>query len=283
MSAIGIIGGSGLYELDGLEKVEEKIIETPFGAPSDFIVGGELEGRKVWFLPRHGKGHSILPQEIPHRANIWALKSLGVQWVIGVGAVGSLKEELPPMHIVLPDQYYDRTTHRTEHTFFGRGIVAHLPFGYPTNDLLRNTLEKSCNSLDLPCQNGGTYVNMDGPAFSTRAESEVNRHHGFDLIGMTNIAEAKLCREAEIAYASLSIVTDYDCWKNQEVDIQEIIAYLRKNTKNAKKVLAQTIKTLPITEEQKEFSLLNTSIMTAKELWSEEVKKDLAPILKRFL
>lgn len=283
MSGIGIIGGSGLYELDGVSKIEERVVETPFGSPSDVLIGGELHGKQVWFLPRHGKGHKLLPTEIPHRANLWALKSLGVRWVIGVGAVGSLKEELPPMHIVLPDQYYDRTTRRKEHTFFGKGIVAHLPFGYPTNPLLRETLAASCAQLSLPCQNGGTYVNMDGPAFSTRAESEVNRHHGFDLIGMTNLAEAKLAREAEMAYSSLCLVTDYDCWKDQEVDVQEILGYLKTNTENAKAVLAETIKNLPIEQDQPEFSFLEMSIMTAPDLWTEEVKVSLEPLLRRFL
>lgn len=283
MSIIGIIGGSGLYDIEGLENVEERQIDTPFGATSDSLIGGQLAGKQVWFIPRHGKGHRILPTEIPHRANLWALKSLGVKWVIGVGAVGSLKEELPPMHIVLPDQYYDRTTQRTEHTFFGNGIVAHLPFGYPTNPLLRNTLAASCAKFDLPCQNGGTYVNMDGPAFSTRAESETNRSHGFDLIGMTNLAEAKLAREAEMAYASLCMVTDYDCWKDQEVDVQEIIGYLTRNSNNAKKVLVDTITNLPVDEDQPEFGMLDFSIITPKDLWPEEVKTHLSPILARLL
>ena len=283
MSAIGIIGGSGLYELEGLKNIEEREIETPFGATSDVITGGVIDGKQVWFIPRHGKGHSILPTEIPHRANLWALKSLGVKWVIGVGAVGSLKEELPPMHIVLPDQYYDRTTQRSEHTFYGDGIVAHLPFGYPTNDYLRKTLEASCKELSLPCQNGGTYVNMDGPAFSTRSESEVNRSHGFDLIGMTNLAEAKLARESEMAYASLCLVTDYDCWKDQEVDIQEILGYLKKNTENAKAVLTGAIKSLSLEESQPEFSLLDFSILTPKDMWPAETIENLKPILERFL
>lgn len=283
MSVIGIIGGSGLYALEGLKNKEEKQIETPFGMPSDTLIGGELQGKKVWFLPRHGKGHTILPTEIPHRANLWALKSLGVQWVIGVGAVGSLKEELPPMHIVLPDQYYDRTTRREEHTFFGNGIVAHVPLGYPTSPVLRETVEAACQKLSLPCQNGGTYVHMDGPGFSTRAESEVNRHHGFDLIGMTNGAEAKLAREAEMAYCSLCMVTDYDCWKDQEVDITEILAYLKTNTENARKILAEVISTLPVDEVQPEFSILDMSILTAPDLWTDEVKERLQPLLKRFL
>lgn len=283
MSAIGIIGGSGLYDIEGLEQIEEVVVETPFGTPSAVFKKGILGGEEIYFLPRHGRGHTISPTEIPHRANFWALKSLGVQWVIGVGAVGSLKEEYPPTHIVLPDQYYDRTTRRTEHTFFGDGIVAHVPFGFPTNASLRAVLQAACEELSLPCTNGGTYVNMDGPAFSTRAESETNRHHGFDLIGMTNLAEAKLAREAEMAYASLCMVTDYDCWKEQDVDITEILQYLGTNTGNAKRVLAEAIKRLDTSAEQDEFTVLSTSILTQKEHWSEAVKKRLEPLLERFL
>ncbi len=283
MSAIGIIGGSGLYSIEGLENVSERNITTPYGSTSDTIIKGELHGNTVYFIPRHGKGHRHLPSEVPHRANMWALKSLGVKWVIGVGAVGSLKEELPPMHIVLPDQYYDRTVTRTEHTFFGNGIVAHVPFGYPTNETLRSTIAAACGKLNLPCQNGGTYVNMEGPAFSTRAESETNRHHGFDLIGMTNLAEAKLAREAEMAYASLCMVTDYDCWKDQEVDVQEILMYLSKNSNNAKAILSEVIATLPINNTQPEFEVLDCSIITPRELWPAETVQKLEPVLQRFI
>jgi len=283
MSAIGIIGGSGLYALEGIENVTEHDINTPFGKPSATIIGGELSGKQVYFIPRHGKGHTILPSEIPHRANFWALKSLGVQWVVGVGAVGSLKEELPPMHIVLPDQYFDRTVTRTEHTFFGNGIVAHVPFGYPTNPLLRETLEMATKSLDLSCQNGGTYVNMEGPAFSTKSESEMYRSQRFDIIGMTNLAEAKLAREAEMAYASLSMVTDYDCWKDHDVDITEIIEYLGKNTANAKRILAKAIAELPVDQEQPEFTILNTSILTQPADCNPETVVKLQPILARML
>ena len=283
MAGIGIIGGSGLYELEGLEEINEYNIETPFGKTSDTIIGGELGGKKVYFIPRHGKGHTLLPSEIPHRANLWALKSLGVQWVIGVGAVGSLKEELPPMHIVMPDQYYDRTVTRTEHTFFGDGIVAHVPFGYPTNALLRETLEDSTKELGIPCQNGGTYVNMEGPAFSTRAESESYRAQGFDIIGMTNLAEAKLAREAEMAYASLCMVTDYDCWKDHDVDVQEILSYLSKNSENAKAILTKAIGALDTEQAQPEFTILDTSILTSPQNCKPETVVKLKPILGRFL
>lgn len=283
MSAIGIIGGSGLYELDGIEGLEERDILTPFGKPSDVIMGGTLHGQQVWFLPRHGKQHHLLPTEIPHRANLWALKFLGARWIISVGAVGSLKEELPPRHIVLPDQYYDRTTQRREHTFFGNGIVAHLPFGYPTNDTLRSTLSRACQELGLLYQQGGTYVSMDGPAFSTRSESEVNRQHGFDVIGMTHIAEAKLAREAEMAFASLCLVTDYDCWREHEVDVQELLSHLKENTLHAKQIIAYALQHLPTEQEEPEFSYLDSSILTPKKAWREEAKKNLAPLLERFL
>ncbi len=283
MSAIGIIGGSGLYSLEGIENIKEYDIETPFGKPSAVIMGGQLSGKQVYFIPRHGKGHTILPSEIPHRANFWALKSLGVSWVIGVGAVGSLKEELAPMHIVLPDQYFDRTVTRTEHTFFGDGIVAHVPFGYPTNELLRTTLEKATRELSLPCQNGGTYVNMEGPAFSTKSESEMYRSQNFDIIGMTNLAEAKLAREAEMAYASLSMVTDYDCWKDHDVDITEILEYLGKNTANAKLILAKAIAALDVNSEQAEFTVLNTSILTQPQECKAETVMKLRPLLARML
>ena len=283
MSAIAVIGGSGLYDLEGLSNIERLDIETPFDKPSDTIIGGDLNGQKVWFLPRHGKGHRLLPSEIPHRANFWALSSLGVQWVIGVGAVGSLKEELPPLHVVLPDQFYDRTTHRSEHTLFGQGIVAHLPFGHPTNNYLRSCLADACSELGLPCQSHGTYVNMDGPAFSTKAESEVNRSHGFDLIGMTHVAEAKLARESEMAYASLCLVTDYDCWKDQDVNVQEIIKYLKTNVANAKRIIDLVTKTLKTEQSQPEFTMLDTSILTPVQDWPANTQANLEPILKRFL
>ena len=206
---IGVIGGSGLYEMEGFEQSEEREVDTPFGAPSDALVGGTLAGRPLWFLPRHGRGHRILPHEINHRANIWALRSLGVRWVICVTAVGSLKDEYAPRSIVIPDQYFDRTSRRENHTFFGQGIAAHVSFGEPLSSPLRHVLlEATREERGLEVHFGGTYVNMDGPAFSTRAESEVNRRLGFDVIGMTNLPEAKLAREAEMALATLCMVTD---------------------------------------------------------------------------
>src|ERR1041385_1915906 len=214
--AIGVIGGSGLYQMEGVTDPAEHEIETPFGSPSDTITGGTLSGRRVYFLPRHGRGHRILPHELNHRANIYALRSLNVRWIICVTAVGSLQEKYAPRDVLLPSQFYDRTSRRGEHTFFGNGIAAHITFADPICSLLRHLLADAARSLGVRIHNGGTYVNMDGPAFSTRAESDLNRRHGFDVIGMTNLPEAKLAREAEIALATMAMITDYDCWQEEE-------------------------------------------------------------------
>lgn len=283
--AIGIIGGSGLYQIEGMTETQELTVETPFGSPSDVIVGGMLAGRQVYFLPRHGKGHRILPQEINHRANIYALKSLGVAWIICVTAVGSLKEEYPPRHIVLPDQYFDRTTHREGHTFFGNGIVAHVGFSDPTSNELRGLLTKALSEMDLPHTNGGTYVNMDGPAFSTRAESNVHRQLGFDVVGMTNLPEAKLARETEIALATLAMVTDYDCWKVDEepVSLPTVIGHLVANADKAKEILRRVIPTLPTVANWPEHTALESAIVTQRSFWPEETSRKLEAILYRFL
>src|SRR6058998_3631300 len=214
--AIGIIGGSGLYQIEGFSNLAEHQIETPFGAPSDSILGGTMFGRSVYFLPRHGLGHRILPHELNHRANIYALRSLNVRWIISVAAVGSLQEKYAPRDVVLPSQFYDRTSQRSAHTFFGEGIAAHVAFAEPISANLRNLVAESARSLGVTVHNGGIYVNMDGPAFSTRAESEFNHRTGFDVIAMTNLPEAKLAREAEIALATMAMITDYDCWKIEE-------------------------------------------------------------------
>src|SRR5438874_13572907 len=214
--AIGIIGGSGLYQMEQLRDATEQKVETPFGSPSDALIGGNISGRQVYFLPRHGRVHRILPHELNHRANIYALRSLNVRWIIAVTAVGSLQEKYKPRDILLPSQFYDRTSLRSEHTFFGEGIAAHVSFAEPISTKLRNLIADSARSLGITIHNGGTYVNMDGPAFSTRAESEFNRRNGFDVLGMTNLPEAKLAREAEIALATMAMITDYDCWKVEE-------------------------------------------------------------------
>src|SRR5256885_16291424 len=229
--AIGIIGGSGLYEVEQLRDATELKIETPFGPPSDTWIGGKISGRQVYFLPRHGRGHRILPHEINHRANIYALRSLNVRWIVSVAAVGSLKEKYAPRDVLLPSQFYDRTSHPAAHTFFGDGIAAHIAFAEPISTKLRNLLAESAKSLGVTAHNGGTYVNMDGPAFSTRAESELNRRNSFDVIGMTNLPEAKLAREAEIALAVMAMINDYDCWKIEEeaVSAQTVLGHLVAN------------------------------------------------------
>lgn len=282
--AIGVIGGSGLYEMEGFAQSEERRVETPFGEPSDSLIGGTLNGRRVWFLPRHGRGHRILPHEINHRANIWALRSLGVRWVICVTAVGSLKEQYVPRSILIPDQYFDRTSRRAEHTFFGGGIAAHISFGEPASAPMRRILLESCleeNTLEVHF--GGTYVNMDGPAFSTRAESEANRQLGFDVIGMTNLPEAKLAREAEIALGTLCMVTDYDCWKDEEVSVEAVISHLQANAAAAQRIVARAVNNVPTTPQWPEHRALDHAILTARELWPPERVEALRPILTRFV
>ena len=283
--SIGIIGGSGLYQLEGFRNPEEFALETPFGSPSDMIVGGEVAGRNVYFLPRHARGHRILPQELNHRANIYALRSLGVRWIICVTAVGSLQEKYAPRDVVLPSQFYDRTSSRAAHTFFGDGIVAHIGFAEPICTPLRDLLADVAGSLGVRVHNGGTYVNMDGPAFSTRAESELNRRHGFDVIGMTNLPEAKLAREAEIALATVAMITDYDCWKVEEepVSAQTIIAHLLANAETAKRVLAAAIPRIPTEPNWPEHHALDSALITDRSLWPTATQEKLRAILGRFL
>ena len=283
-AAIGIIGGSGLYEMDGFEKTEECRIETPFGAPSDVLIGGIMHGRKVWFLPRHGRGHRLLPTEINHRANIWALREKNVRWLICVTAVGSLKEEYQPRHVVLPDQYYDRTSRREHHTFFGQGIVGHISFADPVSAGLRGLLRDATVAENLPVHDGGTYVNMDGPAFSTRAESETNRRLGFDVIGMTNLPEAKLAREAEIALATLAMITDYDCWKIEEhaVTADAVMSHLHANVAAAKAIIQRVVAEIPLRPEWPEHRSLDGAIMTPRSMWPVETVARLGKILERF-
>jgi 5'-methylthioadenosine phosphorylase len=284
-TAIGIIGGSGLYELEGFEKSDERAVSTPFGDPSDVLVGGRLAGRQVWFLPRHGRGHRIMPSEINHRANLWALRSLNVRWLICVTAVGSLREEYRPRDVVLPDQYFDRTSRREHHTFFGDGIVAHIGFAEPVSGGLRAILRDCAAAAGIVCHDGGTYVNMDGPAFSTRAESNANRQLGFDVIGMTNLPEAKLAREAEIALATLAMITDYDCWKVEEepVSAGAVMAHLQANVATAKRLLAAAIPRIPETPDWPEHRALEGAIMTQQALWPTETMAKLRPLLERWL
>lgn len=285
MNSIGIIGGSGLYEMSGFEQTEERWIDTPFGKPSDALIGGQIAGRQVWFLPRHARGHKILPHEINHRANIWAMRSLGVRWLLCVTAVGSLKEAYAPRHILLPDQYFDRTSQRKNHTFFGNGIAAHVGFGDPVSSELRAILKQSSTEQGCVTHDGGTYVNMDGPAFSTRAESNANRQLGFDVVGMTNLPEAKLAREAEIALATMCMVTDYDCWHEEEEDVtvETVIANLKANASNAQQIIARAIANIPTEPTYPEHNSLASAIMTPKELWPEEITQNLRPLLEKYL
>src|SRR5881296_1916821 len=283
--AIGIIGGSGLYQMEQLRNATEQTIETPFGLPSDTLVGGKISGRQIYFLPRHGRGHRILPHEINHQANIYALRALNVRWIISVAAVGSLQEKYAPRDVVLPSQFYDRTSQRAAHTFFGEGIAAHIAFAEPISTKLRNLLAESAKSLGVTVHNGGTYVNMDGPAFSTRAESEFNRRNGFDVIGMTNLPEAKLAREAEIAFAVMAMITDYDCWKVEEeaVSAQTVLSHVMANAQTARKVIVDVIPQIPTEPNWPEHFALDTALITDRKLWPEATVEKLKPILERFL
>jgi 5'-methylthioadenosine phosphorylase len=282
--AIGIIGGSGLYQMEGVENPAEQRVETPFGDPSDVVVGGRMHGRQIYFLPRHGRGHRLLPHELNHRANIYALRSLNVRWIICITAVGSLQEQYAPRDVLLPSQFFDRTSQRADHTFFGAGIAAHIGFADPISAGLRNILAEAARAVGVRVHNGGTYVNMDGPAFSTRAESELNRRNGFDVIGMTNLPEAKLAREAEIALATVAMITDYDCWKVEEepVSAQTVFEHLIANAGMAKKILTEAILRIPAEPNWPEHRALDTALVTDRKLWPPATREKLAAILGRF-
>ncbi|MEO5915650.1 MAG: S-methyl-5'-thioadenosine phosphorylase [Luteolibacter sp.] len=282
--AIGVVGGSGLYEMEGFEDISELAIRTPFGDPSDKVVTGRIGGRRVCFLPRHGVGHRILPHEINHRANIWALRSLGVRWLISVTAVGSLREELAPRDIVVPDQLIDRTGTAAKHTFFGNGIAAHVGFADPYCGELRGLLLAAARSLAPKVHDGGAYLCMNGPAFSTRAEANFHRMIGADIIGMTNGPEARLCREAEIAASALALVTDYDCWKEDEiaVEVDAVIENLHANSAMAKQIIRSVVGLIPETPNSPAHRALDTAIFTARSQWPEQTATNLAPILGRF-
>src|SRR3989440_2897411 len=284
-AAIGVIGGSGLYQMEGVEEPAEHRVETPFGDPSDAIIGGRMHGRQVYFLPSHGRGHRLLPHELNHRANIYALRSLNVRWIICVTAVGSLRERYAPRDILLPSQFYDRTSQRTAHTFFGEGIAAHVGFAEPISANLRKLLAESARSLGYTVHNGGTYVNMDGRAFSTRVESEFNHRNGFDVIAMTNLPEAKLAREAEIALATMAMITDYDSWKIEEepVSAEIVLSHLLANAETARRVIADVIPRIPNEPNWPEHSALNTALVTDRKLWPQVTIEKLKPILSRFV
>ena len=282
---IGIIGGSGLYHIEGFTNQKWVQVKTPFGAPSDDLLTGTLAGRDVVFLPRHARGHKILPSELNHRANIWAMKKLGVAWIISISAVGSLQAIYQPCDIVVPDQFLDRTKRGFEHTFFGRGIVGHIAFADPVCEELRQIILKTAGGLSVNVHDGGTYVNMEGPAFSTRAESTTNHKLGYDVIGMTNLGEAKCAREAEIAYATMAMITDYDCWKVEEahVTVEMVIANLTKNATTAKAIVAKAIPQIPAEPDWPCHSALKNAIMTDRKVWPKKTIAELKPILAKYL
>lgn len=281
---IGIIGGSGLYSMPGLSKVKEVRIRTPFGQPSDAYVLGTLEGRKVAFLARHGRGHRILPSELNFRANIHGFKQLGVERILAVSAVGSLKEEHKPTEFVIPDQFFDRTRHRVD-TFFGNGIVAHVSFADPVCGELAGIMQAACKSAGVVGKRGGTYVCMEGPQFSTKAESNVYRSWGMDVIGMTNLQEAKLAREAELCYVTVAMVTDYDCWHphHDSVTVDQIVAVLIKNAENACNVVRHAVAAMPSARGCKCGSALAHAILTDRKKVPAATRQKLKLIIGKYM
>jgi len=281
---VGIIGGSGLYSMPGLTGLREVAIETPFGAPSDPYMVGELDGRPVAFLARHGKGHRILPSELNFRANIWGMKKLGVEYILSVSAVGSLKEEHKPTDFVIPDQFIDRTFARGAATFFGDGVVAHVGFGDPVCSVVAKAFETGCREVGVVGKLGGTYVCMEGPQFSTRAESNLYRSWGADVIGMTNLQEAKLAREAEMSYATLAMVTDYDCWRegHDDVTVEQVVAVIHQNSANAGKVVRAAVAALP-GGPSPYANVLKFAIMTDKTVIPETAKERLDLLIGKYL
>jgi 5'-methylthioadenosine phosphorylase len=283
-ATIGIIGGSGLYSMNGLTGIREVRVKTPFGDPSDAIVLGMLEGKRVAFLARHGRGHRILPGEINYRANVYAMKLLGVERIISVSAVGSLQEDLRPGEFLVPDQFFDRTKNRVS-TFFGDGLVAHVAFAHPTCGQVSAVLSDSCVHEAVKVHRRGTYVCMEGPQFSTLAEAHVHRQLRFEVIGMTNVTEAKLAREAEICYATIAMITDYDCWhpEHESVTAAQIIATLNQNAENAQKVLRAAVRALPAARSCKCGSALQHALVTDMKLVPTATKKRLAAIIGKYI
>lgn len=284
---IGIIGGSGLYEMAGIDQNRVEKLDTPFGEPSDDYHLGSIGGRKIAFLSRHGQGHRHIPGEINHRANIWGFKKLGVEWIIAVSAVGSLKEELRPLDIVLPDQFFDRTKQSRKNTFFGQGVVAHIAFAEPMSKVLREIVYQAAVEAGAQAHLGGTYLNMEGPAFSTRAESNVYRQWGMDIIGMTNLSEAKLAREAEIAYQTIAMVTDYDCWRNQEgfddVSVEAVVENQLKNVTLAQDIIRIVVPRIPVQPDPVASSALKNAIMTDLKMFDPEDCKRLSLIIGKYI
>jgi len=281
---IGIIGGSGLYQIEGFDGVRELEISTPFGAPSDKLVLGTLEGKRVAFLPRHARGHKLLPSELNFQANIFAMKTLGVQWILSVSAVGSLKEQYAPMHMVVPDQFVDRTRKRKP-TFFGRGMVAHVAFANPFCKHLMRIFGDSCAEAGITHHRGGKYICIEGPQFSTRAESELYRSWGMDIVGMTNLEEARLAREAEICYATLAMITDYDCWHpdHESVTAEVVIANLTQNAENAKKVLRAALRRLPVARDCECATALAHALVTRWDDVPPNIRTELLPLVGKYV
>ena len=281
---IGIIGGSGLYAMPGLSGLREETITTPFGAPSDAFMVGELDGRKVAFLARHGRGHRISPSELNFRANIYGMKMLGVEYILSVSAVGSLKEEHKPTDFVIPDQFIDRTFAR-QNSFFTDGIVAHVGFGDPVCAVVAKAFEQGCKEVGVTGKMGGTYVCMEGPQFSTRAESNLYRSWGADVIGMTNLQEAKLAREAEMSYATMAMVTDYDCWRagHDDVTVEQVVAVIHQNSENAAKVVRAAVAALPTGVESPYAECMKYAIMTDKTMIPESTKERLRLLIGKYL
>jgi 5'-methylthioadenosine phosphorylase len=284
-ATIGIIGGSGLYQMEGLNVLDERKVETPFGDPSDAYVIGEIDGVRVAFLSRHGRGHRLSPSELNYRANLFGFKLLGVHTILSASAVGSMKEEYAPTDIVFPHQFIDRTRHRPD-TFFGNGLVAHVGFADPICTGLSSTMSAAARAVGARVHDGGVYVCMEGPQFSTRAESNLYRSWNVDVIGMTNLQEAKLAREAEICYATMALVTDYDCWHetHDDVTVETVLAYLAKNAETAQKILRNSI--VPAANRERDCacsSALQYAIITQRTAIPEKVKKDLAPIIGKYV
>ena len=284
-SVIGVIGGSGLYDIDGLQDIREVRCETPFGDPSDVYICGVLDGVNMVFLPRHGRGHRYLPSEVNYRANIYGMKKLGVDRIISVSAVGSMKEKIVPGHIVIPDQFFDRTTGKRASTFFGDGVVGHVAFADPLCNCLSDVLEQGARQVGATVHRGGTYVCIEGPNFSTRAESNIFRSWGVDIIGMTNLPEARLAREAEICYATLALATDYDCWhaEHDDVTVDSVIAILQQNVATARNIIKAVATLAAAGQKCQCASALENAVMTAKELIPDETRSKLDVIMGRYL
>jgi 5'-methylthioadenosine phosphorylase len=284
VSRIGVIGGSGLYKIEGLEHVRFEAVKTPYGEPSDEYILGRLGDKEVVFLPRHGRNHRLLPGELPSRANIWGFKKLGVEWIISLSAVGSMKEQYAPRDFVLVDQFFDRTKERPS-SFFGDGVIAHIAFAHPICPALQGVLFEAGGTLPIRLHRGGTYVCMEGPAFSTLAESRIYRSWGVDVIGMTNLPEAKLAREAEICYATVALVTDYDCWhpEHDAVTVEQVIGNLQANAANAKALVREAVARVPDKRACACKDALKSAMFTPPEAIPPRRREELAPILERYL